>query len=428
MRYKAIPNTLFAKNRKKVLSELSTDSIAIVHSNDQMPRNGDLFFPFRQNSDLFYLTGIEQEKTIILLVKEEDKDLQSILFILKPNPKLEIWEGKKLTKDEASNISGISSVYYTDEFDKIFSKYAAKHENIYLNKNENPRFESNIKSRDDRFRRIVKNGYSKKNIESLSPILTNCRLIKEPEEIELIKKACEITTGAFNELLPQVKAGMNEYEIEAILTHYFISHGANGHAYEPIIAAGKNACYLHYIKNNDTLKEGEILFMDFGAEYANYASDCSRAIPISSEFTKRQETVYNSVLRVFERTKEHIKTGVTISEYHAHACKYMEEELLELGLISTSDIKNQNPKNPAYFKYFMHGVSHFLGIDTHDVGEKYTPLEPGMIVTCEPGIYIPEENLGIRLENDILVTQTGNEDLLSDLPLSADAVSQRLKR
>lgn len=396
---------------------MTQNSIGVIHSNDKMPRNGDLFFPFRQHSDFFYASGIEQEKSILLFVPgEPDPNKRVQLFIIKPDIHMEIWEGTKLTPHEAQTISGIQTIHAEKDFDIIFSEYAKKSEIIYVNKNENPRFESYIRSRDDRFRTIIKRGYPQHELKSFAPILWECRLIKEPEEIALIKQACAITHEGFLEICSNIKPGMYEYELEAILTHVFISRGASGHAFEPIIASGKNACYLHYTKNDSLLKSGQIVNIDFGAEYANYASDCTRAIPVNGCFTKRQKQVYRSVLRVLQETKKLIVAGTTIQAYHQEACKYIEEELLTLGLITKNNIANQSKKTPAYSQYFMHGISHFLGLDTHDVGTKDIVLEPGMVVTCEPGIYILEEEIGIRLENDIVVTVEGNEDLTSNIP------------
>lgn len=429
MRYPPISSKLFEKNRAKVLSKLPKDSVAIVHSNDQMPRNGDLFFPYRQNSDFFYLTGIEQEKSILLLIPgESDKKKQAILFILEPNPKLEIWEGKKVSFEEAQQISGITEIHYEEAFHIFFTKVSANLTKIYLNRNENPRLQTNVRSRDDRFTRILKRNFPSKDYLRLAPILWECRLQKEPEEIELIQKACAITRDSFYEVIKHIKPGMYEYEIEAIITNHFISKGAKGHAYEPIIAGGKNACYLHYVKNCDILQPNDVLFMDFGAEYANYASDCSRALPISGTFTKRQREVYEAVLRVLKYTRTLIVAETTISVYQKVTCECMQEELLSLGLLTKNDIAKQTYRNPAYFTYFMHGVSHFLGLDTHDVGEKDTILKPGMIVTCEPGIYIQNEGLGIRLENDILVTENGNIDLMGDIPIEVDEIEGLMGR
>ncbi|MDA3883187.1 MAG: Xaa-Pro aminopeptidase [Bacteroidales bacterium] len=427
MRHSAIPTQLFSKNQKKILAKLPEHALGVLQSQDQMPRNGDQFHKYRQDSDFFYASGIEQEKSIVLFIPFEIPEKQVQLFILAPNPELEMWEGSKLSFEEASRISGISEIHYTETFDIIFSAYALKADCFYINKNENPRFSSFVQSCNDRFRKVVQLGYPHKEIHSFAPIMTECRISKEPEEIELIRTACGITRTGFLHVLSETKAGMKEYEVEALLTSSFISNGAYEHAFEPIIAQGKNACYLHYTKNTDTLENGNLLFMDFGAEYANYASDCSRSFPISGTFSKRQEEVYSAVLSVLKDTQRLIKPGTSIRNYHQQACLLIQEELLKLKLISTQDIKNQDPKKPAYSSYFMHGVSHFLGLDTHDVGDKDVILEPGMLVTCEPGIYIPAEGIGIRLENDILLTPEGNENLTANIPIEIEELYTHMK-
>lgn len=423
MKYPAISNQLFKKNREKVLRQLPSNAIAVVHSNDQMPRNGDLFFPFRQHSDLFYLTGIEQEKTILVLLPgAKNQDEKAVLFIIEPKPEIETWEGKKLSKTQAQEISGITQIEFEHTFHILFAKILQQHDVVYLNKNENPRLQTFVKSRDERFKRIIRKRFPEKQIERLAPILTECRLRKEPEEIGLITKACDITTKAFVSTIPHVKPGMYEYEIEALLTKHFLEHGASGHAFEPIIASGTNSCYLHYTKNSNTIQNESIVLMDFGAEYANYASDATRVIPTSKTFTTRQKQVYNAVLRVLRQTTQRIHAGTTILEYQEHTKLCVQEELLQLGLLTSHDIMHQLHGKPAYLKYFMHGVSHFIGIDTHDVGSKDVILEPGMVVSCEPGIYIANEGIGIRLENDILITNTGNINLLESMPIEIEEI------
>ncbi|MFO7867830.1 MAG: aminopeptidase P N-terminal domain-containing protein [Bacteroidales bacterium] len=420
MRNKAISSKLFIKNRRKILQKMPPHSMAVIHSQDLMPRNGDQFHPFRQDSDFFYATGIEQERSIVLFISDEVPEKQVQLCILSPNPDIEMWEGEKLSVSKAQEISGISEIHTVDDFARIFTIYAQRAKIIYLKRNENPRFSSYVKTCNDRFRKLIHKAYRHKEIRSFAPLLAECRIIKEPEEIELIREACDITRNAFLKVLAHTKPGMYEYEIEALLTSEFLSRAAHGHAFAPIVAQGKNACYLHYNTNTDMLEDGNLLFLDFGAEYANYASDCSRTFPINGTFSARQKEVYSAVLDVQKLTQDCMKPGVTIRTVHAQSCTFIEHKLLQLGLISQDEIDSQNPKKPAYFKYFMHGVSHFLGLDTHDVGEKDVELEPGMVLTCEPGIYIPEEGLGIRLENDILITQNGNENLCKDIPIEID--------
>ena len=423
MRYHAIPTKLFSKNREKVLEKLPANSSAILFSNPQMPRNGDLFYPYRQNSDFFYLTGIDQEKSILILTNETNTTNKTYLFILNPRPEIEQWEGRKLRKSEATEISGIETVQYIEDFESIWNSLAKKSDHIFYNTNTNPRLKTELHLPDVIFGEELTAKFQDKEVQCLAPILTKCRIVKEPEEIALIKDACNITKEAFLEILPQIHPGMYEYEIEAIMTECFIRKGAGGHAFEPIISNGRNTCYLHYIKNDQQLVDGNLVLMDFGAEYGNYASDCTRSMPVSKRFTKRQKEIYNAVYRVFKEIRTKIVPGTSIAECQQYTCMFIQDELLHLGLLTKEMIENQN-NSPAYFKYFMHGVSHFIGLDTHDVGDKKEVLEPGMVVSCEPGLYIFEENTGIRLENTILVTPTGSKDLMEGIPMECEEIEQ----
>ena len=413
MRYDPISPELFKRNRAKLQKLLIPHSLAVVNAADTMPRNGDLHFSYRQQSDLFYLTGITQEETSLLLLP----DGTEILFIIKPEKLLETWEGRKLTEEEASQISGIKTVKYCCDFEHELKTLAAKATFLYLNKNENARYHSVVETKDDRFIRKMNEWFPLHKMERLAPLLSSLRLIKEPEEIALITKACSITCDGFSRILKTIKPGMKEYELEAELAYEFIRHGASGHAFETIVASGENACYLHYNKNNQSLVDGSLVLIDFGAEYAQYASDCSRTIPVNGHFSERQLQVYNACLEVFMFTKTIVRPGVSIVEYQKEVCAKMESELIKLGLFTEADVKQQNPKEPLYRNYFMHGVSHFMGLDTHDVGDKDTILQPGMVLTCEPGIYILDEKIGIRIENDLLVTESGNRDLMADIPV-----------
>lgn len=413
MRYESIPNSLFKRNRAKLQKLLKRNSVAIVNAADQMPRNGDAHFPYRQHSDLFYLTGITQEETALILLH----DGTEILFIQKPERLRETWEGRKLTEEEASHISGITNVKYSVDFDQELKNLVAKSDNIYLNKNENARYQSLVETKDDRFIRYMHDSFPLHNFERLAPILSSLRMIKEPEEIELISKACSITRDGFLRVLQNCKAGMKEYELEAELSYEFIRQGASGHAFETIVASGENACYLHYNKNNQPMVDGTMVLIDFGAEYASYASDCSRTIPVNGKYTKRQRQVYDACLEVFLYAQSVIRPGISIVDCQKLVCAKMESELIKLGLFTHDDVKNQNPKEPLYRNYFMHGVSHYMGLDTHDVGDREMLLQPGMVLTCEPGIYILEEKIGVRIENDLLITETGNRDLMADIPI-----------
>ncbi len=423
MRYPPIDNGFFSENRKNLAKKLKPGSIALLFANYQMTRNGDQFFPFRQHSDFFYLTGIEQEKSILLLAPDApDSGQKEILFILKSSKKLETWEGHKLSPDETQRISGIKTIKYIDDFELTFHALMTSSENVYFNLSELFKFIPEVKSNDEVNAAQIKEKYPLHNYERLAPLLMELRLKKSKTELECIEKAIDITREAFLEVLKGVKPSMKEYEIEALITHTFIKNGANGHAYPPIVAGGKNACVLHYIENNDSCKAGDLLLMDFGAEYANYAADMSRTIPVSGKFTKRQRELYNATLRVFNYAKSVIKPGTTINGFHKEVCKVWEEEHIRLGLYTREEVKKHKGEDPLWFNYYMHGTSHFMGLDVHDVGTKDTLLEPGMVLTCEPGIYIAGEGIGIRLENNLLITEEGNTDIMAGIPIEAEEI------
>jgi len=424
MRYSEIPAELFIKNRHKLFELLNNNSIAIIHSNDEMPRNGDQTFAFRQHSDFFYLTGIEQEKSILIISKGYKEEFEQILFILKPDKTLEIWEGHKLTNEEAKTISGVENIKYINEFENILRELIFSSENIYLNRNENVKFETAVPYKDIRFSSELKEKYPFHTYKRLAPLLTKLRLQKEPEEIELIKKACKITNKAFHRVLRFVKPGVKEYEIEAEITSEFLRNGAGGHAYQPIVASGKDNCVLHYISNDKICKNGDLVLMDFGAEYGNYAADTTRTIPVNGKFTKRQKEVYNAVLRVMKKATKLIKPGNTINKVNEEVNRMIEEELVNLGLAKQNEINNKEKRDTVRMNYFMHGNSHFMGLDVHDVGTKDTVFKPGMVLSCEPGIYIEDEGFGIRLENDILVTENGQIDLLEDEPIEIEDIER----
>lgn len=429
MRYSKISNQLFSKNRHKIAFALQHGSLAIVNANDEMPRNGDQNYDYRQNSDFFYLTGIEQEKSVLILCPDHpEEDLREVLFLLKTSKELEIWEGHKLTKKEAYEISGIRNVKCLDELNQFLHGLMLTHDDVYLNLNENPRFSSDVPYRDLRFAHDLKKKYPLHRFQRLAPILSNARLRKEEEEIALIREACNITGKAFERVLKVTRPGIMEFEIEAEITHEYLVNRASGHAYHPIVASGINACSLHYNENKDKCEEGSLLLMDFGAEYANYSGDCSRTIPVNGKFSPRQRELYESTLRVFKQAREMLKPGTTINEYHKKVCQIWEEEHIKLGLYTRKDVENQDPSKPMYFKYYMHGTSHFMGLDVHDVGSKSQPLEPGMVFSCEPGIYLPEEKTGIRLENDILVTEGKPIDLMEHIPIEPDDIEKRMQQ
>ncbi len=421
VKYNKINKNLFILNRNKLCKELKNKSLAIFHSNDEMPRNGDCYFPFRQNSDLFYLSGIDQEHTILIVFPDcPDPAYREVLFVRKTNEHVKIWEGHKYTKKEATEISGIKAVFWIENFDSIFKMLVNWTENIYVN--ENDRANSDIESRNFRFTKKIKEKFATHNLERTGPLLTKLRSLKSETEVDLIKHACSITEKAFRRVLKFIKPNVWEYEIEAEITHEFIRNKANGHAYTPIVASGSNACCLHYINNNTQCKEEELILMDFGAEYANYASDLTRTVPVSGSFSTRQKEVYQAVLNVMKAATQLLVVGNVLDSYHKKVGVLMEKELIKLGLLKATEVKNQDPLKPLYKKYFMHGTSHFMGLDVHDVGNKRETFKSGMVFTCEPGIYIKEENLGIRIENDYLITDNGPVNLMANIPIEIDEI------
>ncbi len=423
MRYQVISNTFFRRNREKFTEQMGKGSFAIFYSNDQCPRNGDQYHPFRQSSDFFYLTGIEQEKSILLLAPNcPNSKLREVLFLLKTNEVLEIWEGHKYTIKEAQVTSGIENVNWLDDFEAALKEVMSYFDNVYLNSNEYIKFFPDVETREIRLGKILQQQYPLHKYHRAAPLLAKQRLVKSQQEIDLIREACSITNKALRRILKFTKPGVWEFEVEAEISHEFTRNRAGGHGYAPIVASGKSACVLHYTENDKICKAGDMLLMDFGAEYANYTADLSRTIPVSGRFTPRQKDLYNAVLTVMKEVKKFYVPGSTINDINDKANRLMEKEMIQLGLLSEEDIKKQDKNNPLFKKYFMHGTSHFMGLDVHDVGAKHEPLKPGMILTCEPGIYIPEESTGIRIENDILVTENEPVDLMADFPIEAEEI------
>ncbi|SDD39391.1 aminopeptidase P family protein [Pedobacter soli] len=423
MKYPTIDQSLFILNRKNFSKQLKNKSLAIFNASDEFPRSGDQNFVFKQNPDLFYLSGIDQEQTILLLYPDCPNPLyREVLFLRQTNDYIKVWEGYKYTKEQAKAASGIEAIYWLEDFDNILHSIVNYADHIYLNTNENDRYSPEVPYRDLRFIEKIKSKYPLHHFERSAPIMRGLRAVKSDVEIELTKKACTITRDAFIRVLKFTKPGVKEYEIEAEIIHEFIRQGGTGHAYTPIIASGHNANILHYNDNNQTCKDGDVILFDFGAEYANYNADMSRSIPVNGRFTTRQKEVYNAVHHVMKESIKLIGEGVLWNTYHEQVGEVMTEQLIKLGLITTEEVKNQNPAWPAYKKYFMHGTSHHLGIDVHDFAGRYTPFATGNILTVEPGIYIPEEGLGIRLENNILITANGNVDLMADIPLAAEEI------
>lgn len=423
MKYHPLPKELYIENRKKFIAALKPQSLAIFNSNDEMPYSGDQTFRFRQNSDLLWLTGIDQELTTLVLFPDSPlPQYREILFLRKTNEKIAVWEGHKYTVEEARAQSGIQTILWNEDFHQVMNQLMNHCRTVYLNLNENDRCAWYVPYRDLRFAEEWKRKYPAHEYERCGPIMARLRAVKSEHEIKAMRTACDITRKAFERVLRFIKPGVMEYEIEAEIIHEFIRNRATGHAYNPIIASGKNACVLHYNENNRECKDGEVILLDFGAEYANYAADLTRSIPVNGKFTKRQREVYDAVLRVMRAATKMLVPGNYLEKYHAEVGKLMEEELLRLKLITAEDVKNQNPDWPAYKKYFMHGTSHFLGLDVHDIGNRYEPMRAGMVFTCEPGIYIPEEGLGIRIENNILLTENGPIDLMADIPVEAEEI------
>lgn len=428
MKYERIAANLFLKNRKKFMAQMKSNTLAVFNSNDIFPISADSTMPFQQHRDIFYLSGVDQEESMLLLFPNATNEKQrEVLFLKETNEHIAVWEGAKLDKQQALEVAGIETVYWLDQFPTIFKQLMAEAEGIYLNTNEHLRASTEVETREDRFVKKVKQDYPAHAVHKSAPILHRLRSIKEQEELALMKHACDITHKGVNRLLSYIKPGVWEYEIEAELAHEFLKNRSKGFAYTPIIASGKSACVLHYIENNQQCKEGDVILMDFGAEYANYASDLTRCVPVSGRFTKRQKAVYNAVLHVKKEAEKLLVPGTMMAEYHKQVGLLMERELLELKLIDSHDIKKQNPDWPAYKKYFMHGTSHFIGLDTHDVGLWNQPIQEGMAFTCEPGIYIPEEGLGIRLEDDLIVQASGSPlNLMADIPIEADDIEERM--
>ena len=429
MRYAPLAPELFVENRRRLRELLPPGALAIFQANDIQPTNADGTMAFRQNNDLFYLSGVDQEESILVFcpgaVLERHRE---ILFLKETSEHILIWEGYKLTKDEARAQSGIPTIMWLDSFKTVLPALMNEAEFVYLNANDHIRAVVEVETRDARFIKSLQASYPLHQYRRVAPLLHQLRAIKSPEEIRVMREAMRLTGQAFRRVLGFVKPGVWEFEIEAEILHEFVRGRSRGPAYGSIIASGKNATILHYTSNDLQCQDGDVLLLDFGAEYANYAADLSRSIPVNGRFTPRQRQVYDAVLRVMNFAKSRLIVGNDIETYHKEVGQNMEQELIRLDLLKAEDVKNQDPDQPVYKKYFPHGTSHYLGLDVHDVGFKYRKFEAGMVYTCEPGIYIPEEGLGIRLENDILLTANGNEDLMADIPLQADTIEELMAK
>ena len=425
MRYLPVPSSMFTKNRKRFVEMLPKNSVAIFHSNDQYPRNGDQFFPFRQQSDFFYLTGFDQEKSILIVAPDaKNEKLREALFLLVTNERIAIYDGHKYTREEATKISEIENVFWLDDFEISLRDVLQNADHVFFNTVEYVKYYNEVPTRNIRFINEFKEKYPLYRLERAAPLLAKLRSIKSDVEIDLLRKACDITQKAFERMMRFTKPGVYEFEIQAEIDHEFTVNRANGHGYAPILASGKNALVLHYIENNDVCKDGDLLLMDFGAEYANYSADMSRTIPVNGKFTPRQKDCYNAVLRTFKEVRKLFVPGNTAKMVSEEAWRLMEIEMIKLGLFTEQDVKNQDKEKPLYKKYFMHGTAHYLGLDVHDVGNTDEPFKPGMVLTCEPGLYISKENIGIRIENDILVTETGPVDLMENIPIEVDEIER----
>lgn len=424
MKYTQIDGKLFVKNRKKFVAQMKPNSIAVFNSNDIYPISADSTMPFQQHRDIFYLSGIDQEESILVIFPNAPYEHQKeLLFLRETNEHIAVWHGEKLTKERAFEVSGIKSVHWLQDFEKVLFELMTHAETMYINTNEHYRATIETETREARFVKWWKERYPAHAVAKSNPILQRLRSVKEHQEIDLIQHACDITEKGFRRLLKFVKPEVTEYEIEAELLHEFVRNRSKGFAYTPIIASGKNANVLHYIENNQFCKDGDLILLDVAAEYANYSSDMSRTIPVSGRFSKRQAEVYNAVLRVKKEATSLLVPGAMWKEYHVEVGKLMTSELISLGLLSKSDVQNENPEWPAYKKYFMHGTSHHLGLDTHDYGILTEPIKANMVFTVEPGIYIPEEGFGIRLEDNVVVQESGEPlNLMRNIPIELDEI------
>ena len=426
MKYHPIDRNLFIKNRKNFASQMKPNSLAVFNSNDIYPVSADSTLPFAQHRDIFYLSGVDQEESILVIFPDCPKEKhREILFLKETNDHIAVWEGEKLTKEKAFETSGVKTVYWLQDMEKIMFELMTQCDTVYINTNEHYRANVETETREDRFTKWLKNKYPAHSVAKSNPILQRLRSVKDPIEIDLMQKACNITEKAFRRVLGFVKPGVWEFEIEAEMMHEFLRNRSKGFAYTPIIASGNNANVLHYIENNQQCKDGDLILFDTAAEYANYSSDLSRTIPVNGKFSERQKAVYNAVLRVKNEATKMLVPGTLWEQYHVEVGKLMTSELLGLGLLDKADVQNENPDWPAYKKYFMHGTSHHIGLDTHDYGLLHEPMQANMVFTVEPGIYIPDEGFGIRLEDDVVVQEQDEPfNLMANIPIEADEIEE----
>ncbi len=429
MKYPTLPKEAFISHRQRLISHLGEGAMAVFHSSDIFFSSADGEAGFIQQSDLFYLSGIDQEETILIVFPQaRNPKHREILFLRETNEHILIWEGYKLSKEEAREVSGIETVLWTSEFEKVFRNLAIEAQTLMLNTNEHLRYGGTTQTRDQRFIAACREQFPLHNYGRLQPIMHQIRAVKDQWEIDTISRACQITESAFRRVLGFVKPGVTEYEIEAEITHEFINKGSRRHAYSPIIASGSNACVLHYTDNSRPCLDGDLLLLDFGAQYCNYASDLSRTIPVNGRFSARQRQVYQAVLDTMRFASSLLKPGSCLDDYEKEVGKFMQEQLIKLGLLKAAEVASQDPEKPLYKKYFMHGTSHHLGINVHDYGHRYMRFEKGMVFTCEPGIYIREEGIGIRIENDLVVTESEPLDLMRSIPIEIEEIEDLMNR
>ncbi|MEO8569657.1 MAG: aminopeptidase P family protein [Ginsengibacter sp.] len=428
MKYLPLNPEIFIQNRKRFSSKMEKNSIAIFNSNDELPMNGDALFPFKQNSDLFWLSGVEQEDTMVILFPDNpDVRYREVLILVRPNELKEKWDGHRLTAKEGKDITGIETVIWLDTHDAMLQPWIHEADTIYLNSNENDRKANLLNVRDYRYAAEMRERYPLHNYKRSAKILKELRGVKTAIEVEVIQKAIDITDNTFRRLLKFIKPGVMEYEIDAEIWHSFLSQRATGPAYGSIIASGDRARTLHYVSNNNECKDGELILMDFGASYGNYAADLTRTVPVNGKFSRRQKTVYNACLHLHQFAASILKPGISIVDYTEKIGDEATVIFQKIGLIKKSDIKNEDPQNRAYRKYLYHGISHHLGIDVHDLGTKNEPIKAGMVFTIEPGIYIEEEHMGVRIENNFWITRNGNKDLMKNIPITVEEIEAGMK-
>ncbi|MFD0931877.1 aminopeptidase P family protein [Psychroflexus salinarum] len=424
MRYEPISSELFIQNRKNFMSQMLPGSLAVFNSNDTYPIGADSTIPFQQDRNIYYLSGVDQEESILVLFPDApDPKHREILFLTETNPHIAVWEGEKLNKERALKTSGIETVYWIQDFQKVFNELMAQTGMVYMNTNEHYRAAHATQTREDRFNKWLKENYPAHQVSKSNPILQRLRSVKHPLELDVMQKACNITEKGFRRILEFTKPGKWEYELEAEFMHEFLINKSRGFSYTPIIAGGKNATVLHYIENKNQLKDGDLILIDVGAEYANYTSDMSRTIPVSGKYTDRQKQIYTAVNKVKNLATDMLVPGTIWKDYHVEVGKLMTSELLDLKILDKADVQNENPEWPAYKKYFMHGTSHNIGLDTHDYGLLHEPMKANQVFTVEPGIYLPDENMGIRLEDDVVIQEQGApKNLMANIPIEIEEI------